>query len=369
MKKVILFLAILCSLLQAQEVKKGTDDTQYKSLLLERSTGASAEALGRMSFNFEPNAFSVKTNPAAVTEGWSAAAGYSYSSPYADPEYFKGSYYDYEGMRVSLGNIGSFGFSRYYVKEFEEPVMTIDHPEGTGETIVFDSYMHSFSYSREVINGLYIGMLANYFCESFSKISYENASLGFGAVKIFELPSFGGFSNIIGVGATLENIIKVYEKHNVPSNGVYVDLDPRFENNNTSVLDQLRDFDIVIPQRMDLSLSYKGKFPLISAKAQFEYRKVLNSEYYTEIAEAFEAGVYNSLFLRIGNYSHTDFSDEFENTLTYGAGVKISGALLGVKFPFAVTFDYADLPLKKYFENDEEKRYSIYSIGLSYDFN
>jgi hypothetical protein len=364
MKKYILCAFFLTSFLNAQELEKKTDYTIYRNLLLERSTGASSEALGRMFFNFEPSAFSIKTNPAMAAEGWNADAGYSYSSPYYFSKDFEDSYYDYKGVRASLGNIGSFGFSRYYLKE-SSSYEDYNYPEGFNRIgIDADTYMYSFSYSREIIDGLYIGILANYFRENIYSAYFENATLGFGAVKIFSLPSICGISNTVGIGVTFENLIEIYEGHPTYSN-TYVDLDPSVDPGSSISWEP----DIIIPQRMDASLSYKGEYSLVSAKAQFEYRKVLNSEYYTEIAEALEVGVYNSLFLRIGNYAHTDFSDEFENTLTYGAGVKISGDLIGVKFPFAVTFDYADLPFKKYYENDEEERYSIYSIGLFYDFN
>lgn len=367
MKKIILFIILLSASLCAQAYKSPYG--LYSGLFLGRTVSASSEALGKSFFNFESNAFSFKANPAMVPEGLSAEAGYSYSSPWINFDGFKDSYYNYMGVKASLGSIGSFGFSRYYLKESSSKKGEPPYYIRTG--IDADMFAYSLAYSREISNGLYLGISANYMRENFFEIYYDNASLGFGAVKIIELKSGEYFSHSLGAGLSFENLIEIYQGSKKPAPAVFVDLDPRFDNGINPFL--LKTPDIILPQRMNASVSYSGKAGVLSAKLQMEYRDVLNSEFYTEISEALEAGVYNSLFLRIGNYSYNKTTKEFHNQFTYGFGLKLGENIFGGAFPAALSFDYANLVFEDYykspFENEIKDRYYIYSFNLAYSFN
>lgn len=367
MKKA-LFLCILFSIsLKAQAYKPAY--RYYSDILLGRTTSAASEALGKSFFNFEANPFSFKTNPAMVSEGRSTEAGYSYSLPYLFDNYFNGSYYNSIGIQASLGPIGGFGFGRYYLKQYEGNVATVDHPEGTGEKYTVDSYVYTLAYSREVMDGLFAGISANYMRQNIWNDNFENASLGFGIVKIINIKEGPGFSHSLGVSLSVENLIEIYQHNNYKP--ALVDLDPEVDSPINAAVYKFP--DVVLPQRLNAGVSYNGRVDVFSAKMQIEYKDVINSGYFTEISQSLELGVYDAVFLRGGNYSYNALTEDFDSKFTYGFGVKLGKSVLGEKMPLTLSFDYARLKFEDYlypYHRDEykDKKYDIYSASLRYNF-
>jgi hypothetical protein len=366
MKKA-LFLCILFSISLKAQAYRPTY-RYFSDILLGRTTSAASEALGKSFFNFEANAFSFKTNPAMVSDDRSAEAGYSYSLPYLFDNYFNGSYYNYIGVQASLGSIGGFGFGRYYLKQYEGIVTTIDNPDGTGETFTIDSYVYTLAYSREVMDGLFAGVSANYMQQNIWNDNFENASLGFGVVKIVNIKEGAGFSHSLGVSLSIENLIEIYQHNNYKPTMLFID-----ESEAGTGLSDYEFPDVVLPQRLNAGVSYNGRVDIFSAKMQIEYRDVINSGYFTEISQSLELGVYDAVFLRGGNYSYNAFTEDFDSKFTYGFGVKLGKSILGEKTPLALSFDYARLKFEDYlypYRRDEykDKKYDIYSASLKYSF-
>lgn len=327
----------------------------YSELLLDRTPSAASEALGKSFFNFESNAFSFKTNPAMFGNDWSADAGYSYSSPHLFYNLYDGSYYNYMGAKASLGSFGSFGFSRYYIKLFDLLVTTIENPDGGSKTTV-EEYMYSLAYSREIAEDLSIGILVNYMRWNFAFVKFENSSIGLGAVKIFKLKQIGPFSQSMGAGLSFENLIEVYQKNN--SRALYLPEEGLQE----------EELDVVLPQRVNASLSYKADAGFLSIKAQVEYRDLLNSAYLTEVSEGLELGIYDMLLLRAGNYNYRT-----NNKFTYGFGVKLGELLFKNIAPLEIIFDYARPNYEDYnyypsSTEDDDEKFDIYSLNVSYKF-
>ncbi|HEX2984375.1 MAG TPA: hypothetical protein VHO28_12600, partial [Ignavibacteriales bacterium] len=230
-----------------------------------------------------------------------------------------------------------------------------------------DSYVYTLAYSREIMEGLFAGVSANYMRQNIWNDNFENASLGFGVVKIINIKEGPGFSHSLGVNLSVENLIEIYQdSHYKPA---LLDLD---ETEGAAISDY--EFpDVVLPQRLNASASYNGRVDILSAKMQIEYRDVINSGYFTEISQSLELGVYDAVFLRGGNYSYNAFTEDFDSKFTYGFGVKLGKSVLGEKMPLTLSFDYARLKFENYlypYNRDEykDRKYDIYSASLRYSF-
>ncbi len=109
-----------------------------------------------------------------------------------------GIYFDFVGMVIPLGDLGTMGLSTTIMHTNDMEVTTPDQPMGTGETFNASSFAIGISYSRSLTDRFSIGGTFKYIRET---IYNEYADgLGFDVGTIFNTPFAG-----IRLGASISN--------------------------------------------------------------------------------------------------------------------------------------------------------------------
>ena len=155
--------------------------------------------------------------------------------------------FDFVGVVLPLGDMGTIGVSTTILHTDEMEVTTPSSPMGTGETFSASSFAVGFSYSRYLTDRFSIGGTFKYVRETIYNSSANGIAFDVGT--IYETPFAG-----IRLGASISNFGTKMQMSGEDLN-VRVDIAPDQEGNNQSVVGKLNtdEFDMPLIMRIGIS--------------------------------------------------------------------------------------------------------------------
>jgi hypothetical protein len=230
--------------------------------------------------------------------------------------------FDFAAFSLSVPDLGSFGFHVVSLRIPEEPVRTVESPDGTGQTWDASSISLGISYARDLTDRFSIGITAKFIQESIFNETARGAALDLGV--LYDTP----IRNLT-LGASIANF------------GTKMRLDGRDLYHNDAPLSEQGSVDAVpakyrtesydIPLNLKFGLAWRAiKNDNVEVVAAVDGNQPNdNSEY---VNSGLEMGFQNVIFLR-GGYKAL-FLDNSEQGLTFGAGLKYDVVGANLKFDF-----------------------------------
>lgn len=191
---------------------------------------------------------SMKGDPVALFWNPSVLASVNGNSLIVDhSDWLPGIKFDFVGVVVPAGELGTFGISTTILHTDEMEVTTPAEPMGTGEKFTASSFAVAVSYSRYLMDKFSIGGTFKYIRETIFN-SYA-AGIAFDVGTIYETPFAG-----IRLGASISNFGTKMRMTGEDLN-VRVDIAPNQEGNNQSVVGKLNtdEFDLPLIMRIGVS--------------------------------------------------------------------------------------------------------------------
>jgi hypothetical protein len=243
--------------------------------------------------------------------------------------------YDFAAFSLSVNNIGSFGFHVISLRTPEEPVRTIENPDGTGQVWDFRSISLGISYAKNLTDRFSIGMTVKFIQEKIFNLGAQGAAMDIGV--IYDTP----VKNLT-LGASIANF---GTKMQLDGRDLYFNDDPLNEQGSVSeVPSKYRTESYDMPLNLKFGLAWRAiKNDNVEIVAAVDGNQPNdNSEY---MNSGVEVGFQNVIFLR-GGYKAL-FLENSEQGLTFGAGLKydVVGANLKLDFGWA---DYGRLENVKF---------------------
>ncbi len=339
MKTVLLF--VLLILVSSASAQNYLGDNVYRNNSLDFITDAASIAMGESFVAAISKEKSFLENPAATAGKNTFSAYYNYRADnwndiITDAKYISA------GAAVPLryGNFG-FSFNQYSSGEY---VSSVDNGKSTDKNTSIALY-----YSHNIIRNLSAGVSAKIFNRELTsttpgiyEISSNNAFL-FDAGLIYTFPNLIDTEEMVSdlsLGLSLQNLgTKYEEEHNV--NGS-------------------QKFDITLPRYLRAGFAYESNLTLgrlsrfeIGLLITGEYKGILNpSSAEKNDVDYWSGGIEATFFkivsVRAGFLNSPEYSVLFDRkkfNWRYGAGLKIPMAIMGLKHPVVIKFDYAVIPI------------------------
>ena len=191
--KLLLIFALILILTQsyfAQSVSKsGTTSASF----LEIPVGAGAIGMGGAFVSLANDATSLYWNPSGISSADKYEAIFTHTNWIADTKY------DFAGLVIPFGNLGSVGFSFTSLSMEDMKVRTVELPEGTGEYFSAGDIAIGLSYARSLSDRFSIGFTAKYIQQSIWHMTASAFAVDVGTK--FKTDLFGGMV----IGATMYN--------------------------------------------------------------------------------------------------------------------------------------------------------------------
>jgi hypothetical protein len=300
--KTVVILLLFSGVALSQEVSKvGTTAAPF----LQFGAGSRASAMGNTFTAIADNADAIYWNPAGIDTYVKNDVTFHYMDLFAGMSYY------YGAAVLHLENVGSFGISVTSLSTPEMEITTVDDPEGLGTRFDAADLCLGVSYSKMLTDRFAFGLTAKYVSR---RIDHMNAdALAFDLGVIYTMPW-----KQLKLGMSLLNLGSKLQMTGVDGM-VYVDLDPRFEGNNTQVLASLRTKEWSLPMSIRFGLSYDAietEQHHLLVSADF----VHPNDNFSSLNIGGEYGFMNLFFIR-GGYTDV-FLDETEYGLTLGGGLK-----------------------------------------------
>ncbi len=243
--------------------------------------------------------------------------------------------YDFAAFSVNLRNMGSLGFSLISLRTPEQPVRTVDHPEGTGQ--MWDANMISLAvtYARNLTDRFSIGFTGKFVQERIFQATARGAAFDLGILYQTPVES-------ITLGAAIFNF---GTKMRLDGRILFINEEPLNEPGGpTDIPAQYRTEKYDMPLGLRFGLAWKA--------VQNEHLEVTmamdgtqpndNTEY---INTGIEVGMERTLYLRAGYKSL--FLENSEQGLTFGVGIRYDAVGSNFKFDFGWA-DYGRLQSVKF---------------------
>ena len=242
MKRTIFFILILCLLLpyqvSAQEVTKvGTTAAKVLSI----PVGSRALGMGGAFVAVANDASAMYWNPAGLSKLNQYEVFLMHSEWLADISF------DYVGIALPLGNVGTIGFNFTSMSMNEMDVTSEEYPEGTGETFSAGSIVFGACYSRSLTDRFSIGANIKYISEHIWNSNASGFAIDIGT--LFTTPIKG-----IRLGASISNF---GQKMQIQGDDLLVqkDIDERIEGNVESVNAYLATDKFDLPLHLQIGIS------------------------------------------------------------------------------------------------------------------
>jgi hypothetical protein len=189
MKKILLLLAFVSSLLYGQDVTKvGTTAAKFLAMPI----GPRATGLGGAFVSIADDPTAMYWNAAGIAKLSQNELVFDHTAWFADIGL------DYFGIVLPMGVYGSVGANITRVNFGDMDVTTEDNPDGTGETFNASSYSFGISYARNLTEWFAIGTNVKYVTERIWHESANGVAVDIGT--IFTTPFRG-----IRLGASISN--------------------------------------------------------------------------------------------------------------------------------------------------------------------
>jgi len=186
---VLLILSLSGSILAQSVAKRGTTAANF----LEIAVGAPAMGMGGAFVSVANDASALYWNVAGIANSVKYEALITHTDWIADTKF------DFAGLILPLGELGTLGFSFTSLSMGDMKVTTVEKPEGTGEYFSAGDIAVGLSYARNLTDRFSIGLTVKYIQQS---IWHMNASaIAIDAGTIFKTDLFGGMV----IGASMSN--------------------------------------------------------------------------------------------------------------------------------------------------------------------
>ncbi len=338
MKTVLLFvLLILVSSVNAQNY---LGDNVYRNNSLDFTTDAASIAMGESFVAAISKEKSFLENPAAVAGKNTFSAFYNYRADNWN-DIIKDAKYISAGAAVPLryGNFG-FSFNQYSSGEYAS---SVDNGKSTDKNTSL-----AFSYSHNIVRNFSAGVSAKIF----------NRELTSNSAGIYEISSNNAFLFDAGLIYTFPNLINTDEMVSDLSLGLSLqNIGTKYEEEHKVNVSQK--FDVTLPRYLRAGFAYESNLTL-GRVSRFEIGLLITGEYKSLLNPAaaekndvdywsggIEATFFKIVSVRAGFLNSPEYSVLFDRkkfNWRYGAGLKIPMAIMGLKHPVVVKFDYAVIP-------------------------
>ena len=289
---------------------------------LEVGIGARSMAMGGAYVAVAEGATAMYWNPAGLSRSTEASAVFEQVDWFTDVSF------NFLGATVPLpNNMGTLGMFINAMTLPNQPVRTIQFPDGNGEEYNGSSLVMGLSFARMLTDRFSIGFNAKYISE---RIWHEQAStLAFDVGTLYNTGVKG-----LKIGACISNFgqgLKLAGSDLL----IYHDADPIHLGNNDKIIGSLMTDEWPLPLNMQFGLSYDMvPSPILSVRFTADALHPINNSESVNLGT--ELKLFNMLFLR-GGYNAL-FQTDTEAGLTMGAGIDyklFSASNIRVDYAFA----------------------------------
>ncbi len=320
MKKLIFTLALIvifATLAFAQNVSKvGTTAAPFLNV----GIGARAVGMGGAYVSLANDALAMFWNPAGIALVRGNEAVFNHSEWIADINF------DYAGLVMNLGNLGTFGLSGNFMTMGEMERTTELYPEGTGQRFNAGSYAMGLSYARSLTDRFAIGFNVKYVHEFILNSSANGLAIDIGTVFVTQF-------RCLRIGAAITNF---GTKMRMAGRDVLVqhDTDPQREGSNERINANLSTDAYDMPLNLRVGVSYNVLQDVEKNALWLSVDAVHPSDNVESVNTGAEYVLMDMFALR-GGYASL-FADDTEQGMTLGAGLKYAfGGSLALKVDYA----------------------------------
>ncbi len=260
---------------------------------------------------------SVYWNPAGLSRiGGNGEAIFNHSEWLAETNY------NFAAFSINLSTIGSLAFQVTSFSTPDQPVRTIERPEGTGQTWDANSISLGVSFAKSLTDQFSIGISAKYVGE---RIFNANAiGFAFDLGILYDTP----LQNL-SLGAAVTNF---GNKMSMTGRDLFINHDPSDESGTVEAVPaEYRTNSYHLPLNLKFGLAYQAlqseDISLILAADATQ-----PNDNAPGLNTGLEVGVKNIVFLRAGYKSL--LMEESEESFTFGAGLRYDVVGTNLKFDF-----------------------------------
>ncbi len=304
----------------------GTTAAQF----LKIGAGARPIGMGGAYSALATDILSIYWNPAGLSRGvGNGEAIFNHAAWLADTQY------DFAAVSMNLGNMGSMGFHIISFRTPEEPVRTIDHPDGTGQMWNANMVSLGATYALNLTDRFSIGFTGKYIQETIFNVTARGAAFDLGI--LYYTPVKG-----LTLGAT---IINFGTKMRLDGRDLYLDVDPLPEVGSVDAVPakyRTEYYDLPLGLRFGLAWQAIKNDNIEVIAAVDGVHPNDNSEY---MNSGIEVGFQRVIYLRAGYKAL--FMENSEQGLTFGAGIRYDVVGTNLKFDFGWA-DYGRLTNVKF---------------------
>jgi len=291
---------------------------------LEVGIGARSMGMGGAYVAVAQDAIAMYWNPAGLSRIQQASGVFEQVDWVTDVSF------NFLAATIPLGNnIGSMGVFINSMSMPNQPVRTVQYPDGNGEEYSASSLVAGLSYGRNLTDRFSMGINAKYISE---RIWHEQASsFAFDIGTLYDTGIEG-----LRIGACISNFgpgLKLAGSDLL----IYYDVDPQHLGNNDKIMAEYKMDEWPLPLNMQFGLSYtqnisSGVALLVALDALHPINATESVNLGTELT------MFNMLYLRAGY--NALFLEDSEAGLTMGAGLNYR--LFGAS-NIRIDYAYADL--------------------------
>jgi len=320
MKKMIITGLIGLALVTAGYAQKCHQVGTTAAPFLNVGMGARAIAMGGAYVSMANDATALFWNPAGIATMQGSEAVFNHSEWIADINF------DFAGVALNLGNIGSFGLFGNFMTIGEMDVTTELYPDGTGQRFNSGSYTMGVSYARALTDRFAIGANVKYVHEYIMNSGANGIALDIGTVFTTQ---FRG----LRLGAAITNF---GTKMRMTGRDLLVqhDTDPLREGNNDKINANMGTDAYEMPLYLRVGMSYN----VLQDTKKHALWVAVDAVHPSDNVEMVNLGAeyaFDNMFFLRGGYASL-FSEDAEQGLTLGAGLRY-----GFAGRMALKVDYA----------------------------
>ncbi len=316
----IILIYLFCATIFAQDPqnvtsidRSGTTAAQF----LKIGAGARAIGLGSAYTALTDDILSVYWNPAGL-----ARVRGNGEATFNHAEWLAETNYDFAAFSINLGSLGAIGAHITSLGVPEEPVRTVDNPDGTGQ--FWDASMISIgiTYGIELTEDFSIGFTGKFIQERIFNLTARGGAVDLGVMYRTPYPKLriGAVISNFGTKMRLDGRDILFNEDPLPQSGGVSNVPAKY---------RLDHYDLPLTMRFGVAWeAFKNEDMTLTAVAD-GVQPNDNGEY---LNSGLELNVKNAIFLRAG---YKALGMEFsEQGLTFGAGIRYDAAGTNLKFDF-----------------------------------
>jgi len=291
----------------------GTTAAQF----LKIGAGARATALGGAYTAIATDITSIYWNPAGLARSYgNGEAIFNHAEWLAETDY------DFAAFSLRLPTLGTVGLSITSFRTPDDPVRTIQAPEGTGQTWNMSSISAGITYSRNLTDKFSIGFTGKFVQERLFNLTARGGAFDIGI--LYDTP----LENVT-LGATITNF---GTKMRLEGRDLFFNNDPFNEDGSVdAVAAEYRTNDFEMPLNLKFGLAWQAV-----KNDQYEVLATVDANQPNDNIEylnsGVEVGIKSTVFLRAG-YKALGLENS-EQGATFGVGINYDNVGGNFKFDF-----------------------------------